>query len=198
MAQAGQDAGAPAGAGGQAEAAEIDRLLLAVAEGDRLALRRVHDLFAMKLVGIAARILGSRDEAEDVVQDVFVNIWQKAGSFRPGGASGTAWLVAIARNRAIDRLRAHGRRPAAAPEGAANEVADPDAAADRGAEAADAARFVSRALAGLDPRHAAVIRAAWLEGLSYGELSARFGVPVGTIKTWVFRGLRRMRAEAEG
>ncbi|MFN7177381.1 MAG: RNA polymerase sigma factor [Thermaurantiacus sp.] len=171
---------------------EADRWLVAVSQGDRQALRHLYDALAMKLLGVAMRILGDRYDAEDVVQDVFVTIWRKADSFQPGRASAEAWLVAITRNRAIDRLRQRGRRPSA-PESLLEFHADPDARADRGAEVADANQTVSRALASLDPRHAAVIRAAWLEGLSYDELSAREGVPVGTIKTWVFRGLRRMR-----
>lgn len=174
----------------------MDGWLAAVAEGDRKALRSLHDALAMKLLGVAMRILGDRQDAEDVVQDVFVTIWQKADAFQPGRASGEAWLVAITRNRAIDRLRQRGRRPAA-PESLLASHPDPDARADRGAEATDAARSVARALSHLDPRHAAVIGAAWLDGLSYEELSAREGVPVGTIKTWVFRGLRRMRERLE-
>ncbi len=175
---------------------EVDCWLVRVAEGDRDALRALYDCLAMKLLGVAMRILGDRQDAEDVVQDVFVTIWQKAGGFRPGQASGEAWLVAIARNRAIDRLRARGRRPEA-PADVLEHHADPDAHADRAADCASAARTVARALAGLDPRHASVIRAAWIEGLSYAELAEREGVPVGTIKTWVFRGLKRMRQQLE-
>jgi RNA polymerase sigma factor (sigma-70 family) len=175
---------------------DIDRWLAAVAGGDRAALRLVYDRVAMKLLGVAARILGDRQEAEDVVQDVFVTMWQKAGEFQPGRASGEAWLVAITRNRAIDRLRARGRRKAV-PVEAIELHPDPDARADSAAEAGNAARSVARALAGLEARHAAVIRAAFLDGLSYAELSEREGVPIGTIKTWVFRGLRRMREALE-
>jgi RNA polymerase sigma-70 factor (ECF subfamily) len=126
------------------------------------------------------------------VQDGFVSVGRKAAEYDPARAGGEAWLVAITRNRAIDRLRAKGRRPTV-PEEAAAAVPDPHARADAGADAADAARAVARAMAGLDPKHAAVIRGAWIEGLSYDELARREGVPVGTVKTWVFRGMKRMR-----
>jgi RNA polymerase sigma-70 factor (ECF subfamily) len=167
-------------------------LLDRVANGDRAALRALYDLMAAKLLGISLRIAGDRADAEDVVQDVFMTIWRKAAEYDPARAGGEAWLVAITRNRAIDRVRARGRRPTL-PEEAAATVPDPHARTDAGADAADASRTVARAMATLDPKHAAVIRGAWIEGLTYEELARREGVPVGTVKTWVFRGLKRMR-----
>lgn len=170
----------------------VGALLARVAAGDRAALRMVYDATAAKLLALAQRITADRQEAEDIVQDVFVTVWHKAAEYRPERASGLAWLFAIARNRAIDRVRARGRRATVGEEALA-AVADEHARADAGAEAADATRAVTRALATLDPRHAAVIRMAFLDGLSYEEIAAREGVPVGTVKTWVFRGMRRMR-----
>jgi RNA polymerase sigma-70 factor (ECF subfamily) len=175
---------------------DVDLLLEAVASGDHHALKMLYDRLSLKLLGIAIRILADRQDAEDVVQEVFLTIWRKAGEFAPGRASGEAWLVAITRNRAIDRMRERGRRRHAPVESLENH-ADANARSDALADRADVARTVSGALDGLEPRHAKVIRAAWLDGLSYDELSKREGVPVGTIKTWVFRGLRRMRARLE-
>lgn len=167
-------------------------LLQRIAAGERAALSLLYDAISMKLLGLAVRILGDRQDAEDVVQDVFVTVWRKAAEYDPARASGEAWLVAITRNRAIDRLRARGRAPGA-PEAELAAHPDPGARTDSGADLADTARTVGRALAALEPRHAAVIRGAYLEGLGYEELARREGVPVGTIKTWVFRGLKRMR-----
>jgi RNA polymerase sigma-70 factor (ECF subfamily) len=172
-------------------------LLVRVAAGDRAALRMVYESCGLKLLAVAQRIVSDRAEAEDIVQDVFVTVWKKAAEYDPARASGEAWLTAITRNRAIDRIRARGRRDTVG-DAALAAVPDPHARADRSAEAADAHRAVTHALATLDPKHAAVIRGAWLEGLSYEELSTREGVPVGTIKTWVFRGLRRMRESLDG
>ncbi|MFQ3596296.1 MAG: sigma-70 family RNA polymerase sigma factor, partial [Sphingomonadaceae bacterium] len=166
----------------------LSELLQRVAAGDRHALRMVYDAAAMKLLGIAVRILGDRQDAEDVVQDVFVSVWRKAAEFDPARASAEAWLYTMTRNRAIDRLRARGRRQMVG-EAALETVADEEARADSLAHASDAARAVHHALAALPAEQAAVIRAAWLEGLTYEELSRRAGVPVGTVKTWVFRGL---------
>lgn len=170
----------------------LDAAILRVAAGDRAALRMVYDTSAAKLLAIAQRIVGDRQEAEDIVQDVFVTLWRKAVEYQPGRAAAMAWLVAITRNRAIDRVRARGRRATVGDEAMAT-VVDETARADSAAEARDAARTVARALDRLDPRHAAVIRAAYLDGLSYEEIATREGVPTGTIKTWVFRGMRRMR-----
>lgn len=167
-------------------------MLLLVARGQRESLRHLYDVIGMKLFAVALRILDDRQDAEDVVQDVFVTIWRKAAEFDPTRASGEAWLIAITRNRAIDRLRARGRREMV-PDTALETHADPIARADSTADAADTHNSVHNALSALEPRHAAVIRAAYLDGLSYDELSRREGVPIGTIKTWVFRGLRRMR-----
>ncbi len=173
--------------------AGLDALMLRIAEGDRKAVQQLYVAFAMKLFAVALRILADRAEAEDVVQDVFVTIWRKAAEFDPTRASAEAWLVAITRNRAIDRMRARTRR-AAVPDTALAAHADPSARADACAEQSDAARAVGTALEGLEDRHAAVIRAAYFDGLTYEEIAAREAVPVGTVKTWVFRGLRRMRS----
>jgi RNA polymerase sigma-70 factor (ECF subfamily) len=167
-------------------------LLQRIAGGDRRAVKDLYDTYGMKLLGVVMRITGDRQDAEDVVQEVFLTIWRKAAEYDPARASPAAWLMTIARNRAIDRLRARAARPTA-PAEALEPLADPHARADKTADDADTARTLGRALSGLEPRHAAVIRAAYLDGLSYHEISMREGVPVGTIKTWVFRGLRHMR-----
>lgn len=169
-------------------------LLLAIARADKASVRQLYDLVAVKLLGISMRMLGNRQEAEDLVQDVFVTVWRKAAEFDPTRAGGEAWLVAITRNRCIDRLRARGKRQFV-PDTALEKIADPAASASRGAEQADVTRSVNLALSEIDPRHASIIRSAYLDGLSYDELSQREGVPVATIKTWVFRGLRHMRTK---
>ncbi|WP_370192282.1 sigma-70 family RNA polymerase sigma factor, partial [Aurantimonas coralicida] len=103
--------------------------LRAVAAGDRGALQAVYDLTSAKLFGICLRILGDREEAEDVLQDVYLIIWRKAESFDAGRASPITWLATIARNRSIDRLRQVGPRRADKPVDAALDLADgtPDA-----------------------------------------------------------------------
>jgi len=172
-------------------------LLARAAAGDAAAFRTFYDKSAAKLFGIILRILPERGEAEDVLQEVYVTVWRKAAEFDPGRASPITWVATIARNRAIDRLRARAIRPQA-PVEAAHDVADDSPTPERLAEAAGEAVRVERALACLDPRHAAAIRSCYFEGLTYEALAAREGVPVGTLKSWVRRGLARMKRELEG
>ena len=129
-----------------------------------------------------------------MLQEVYITVWRKAAEYDATRASPITWLATIARNRAIDRLRARNSRPTSALELAA-EIADTAPAADTLIDASHDARRVQTALASLDPRHAAIIRAAYFEGLSYDTLAVREGVPVGTLKSWVRRGLIRMRGE---
>jgi RNA polymerase sigma-70 factor (ECF subfamily) len=127
-----------------------------------------------------------------VLQEVYITVWRKAAQFDPARASAITWLVTIARNRAIDRTRAR-RGSSTVGLDAAAEIVDSAPLADVVLDAQRDGARVQIALATLEPRHAAVIRAAYFEGLTYEALAAREAVPVGTIKSWVRRGLLKMR-----
>lgn len=167
--------------------------LISVGRGDRAALAEVYNLTSAKLFGICLRICGSREEAEDVVQEVYVKVWQRAGRFDPERASPITWLAAIARNSAIDRLRA---RPnaATAPIEVAGGVADDRPAADTMIEDAQEQGRMRACLDALEQRASAAIRAAFFGGLTYAELADRDRVPLGTMKTWIRRGLLQLKA----
>ena len=167
-------------------------LLAQTGDGDQAAFRVLYDRTSAKLFGIIVRILIERGEAEDVLQEVYVTVWRKAAEFDAARASPITWLATIARNRAIDRFRARAVRPTVAVKAAA-DVADTAPAADALIDTARNASRVHVALATLEPRHASVIRAAYFEGLTYEALSIREGVPVGTLKSWVRRGLIRLK-----
>ncbi len=175
-------------------AAELSALLARAATGDQAAFQQFYDRTAAKLFGIIVRILVERGDAEDVLQEVYVTVWRKAAEFDAARASPVTWVATIARNRAIDRLRARGSRPAA-PIDDAMDVRDDSPGADILLEAAGEAARVQTALAALEPRHADAIRSCYFEGLTYEALAVREGVPVGTLKSWVRRGLLRMRAD---
>lgn len=183
---------APASAG----AAELSRLLARAAEGDAAAFQIFYDRTSAKLFGVILRIVMERQEAEDVLQEVYVTVWRKAATFDPARASPITWAATIARNRAIDRLRARPARPMV-PVEAAHDLADDGPAPDAGLVASHDARRLAEALSLLEPRHAAAIRACYFEGVTYDELAARENVPVGTLKSWVRRGLLRMRGQLE-
>ena len=179
--------------------AEVMRSQLAaamarVAAGDRAALRIVYQATSAKLFGVCLRILKDRSEAEDVLQDVYVTVWRKAASFDPSRASPITWLVAIARNRSIDRLRAGAVSRRMDPIDAADEVSDPAPAALEQVEAAEQSGRLRTCLQELEERQSAAIRSAFLDGTTYEELAARMGVPLGTMKSWIRRGLLKLRA----
>lgn len=164
-----------------------------VGDGDRTALRLVYAATSAKLFGVILRILEDRSEAEDVLQDVYIAVWNKARSFDAEVASPITWLVAIARNRAIDRLRASGRRRAARPLDEASEVADEAPSAADLLERGEDEQRLSGCLEELEAKQAAAIRSAFLDGFTYEDLAARSGVPLGTMKSWIRRGLMKLR-----
>ncbi|WP_310497456.1 sigma-70 family RNA polymerase sigma factor [Sandarakinorhabdus sp.] len=176
--------------------AALAALLARSADGDAAAFRQFYDLTSAKLFGVIARILPERGEAEDVLQEVYVTVWRKAAEFDPARASPITWTATIARNRAIDRLRARGSRPSA-PLAEAAEVADTRPGADTLVSNQQDAARVQSALGLLDPRHADAIRACYFDGLTYETLALRENVPVGTLKSWVRRGLVKMRHALE-
>lgn len=188
-----QSSGSQSAGGQSAGAAELAALLARAAEGDQISFRAFYDRTSAKLFGIILRILIERGEAEDVLQEVYVTVWRKAAEFDAARASPVTWVATIARNRAIDRLRARSSRPTAPLEEAA-EVRDTGPAADAIIDSGRDAARVHAALGALEPRHAAAIRSCYFDGLSYDTLAAREGVPVGTLKSWVRRGLIRMNA----
>ena len=170
---------------------ELIALLDAVSRGDRAAFASLYQRTSAKLYGICLRLLGSEAEAQDALQDIYVLVWQKAGKFDAEKASAITWLAALARNKAIDRLR---RRQVGGDrlEAAANVEDDSPSAFDVVGEAEDAARL-GRCLEELDERARTMIRAAFLDGATYPELAEREQVPLGTMKSWIRRGLQRLR-----
>jgi RNA polymerase sigma-70 factor (ECF subfamily) len=178
--------------------AEATRNLLAaalarVAAGDRAALRLVYQDTSSKLFGVCLRILNDRSEAEDVLQDVFVTVWRKAGSFDPTRASPITWLVAIARNRSIDRLRSGAVSRRMEPLEKAEAVRDEAPAAVDLVVAAEQRVRLATCLGELEERHSVAILAAFLDGVTYEQLSERMKVPLGTMKSWIRRGLLKLR-----
>jgi RNA polymerase sigma-70 factor (ECF subfamily) len=137
------------------------------------------------------RLLGSEAEAEDVLQDVYVTVWQKAGRFDAAKASPITWLAVLARNKSIDRLRV--RRVATGDLGEAGEIADDAPSALDLVERDQESQRLSHCLDELDEKQRAMIRAAFLDGATYPELAEREAVPLGTMKSWIRRGLLRLR-----
>jgi RNA polymerase sigma-70 factor (ECF subfamily) len=176
-----------------ASRSQLAAALARVASGDRAALRLVYQDTSAKLFGVCLRILSDRGEAEDVLQEVYVTVWRKASTFDAARASPITWLVAIARNRSIDRLRAGAVSRRLEPIDEALDVRDQTPAADDMLERSQQYGRLSACLGELEKRHAAAIRSAFLEGSTYEELSLRMKVPLGTMKSWVRRALLKLR-----
>jgi len=178
-----------------AEAREALReAMVRLAAGDAAALEEIYRATRVKLFGICLRILGDQKEAEDALQDVYVNLWQRADRYDPTRASPIAWLAAFARNRAIDRLRTGKVRGGAVPVDEAEQLADKAPLADMLLIDAEQAAQIHQCLGALDARTQGHMRAAFFEGHTYAQLAEAADVPLGTMKSWIRRGLQRLRA----
>lgn len=174
-------------------APDLRRLLVATAKSDRAAFRALYEASSAKLFAVTLRICRDRAVAEDALQDAFVEIWRKAGAYSAERGAPLAWMAVIARNRSIDLVRRRGRGPAwgggGDEEQALWEEADPRALEDGGAEL----MALRACLEGLEPSKREMILSAYMEGYSREELAERAKAPVGTIKTWLRRGLAELR-----
>lgn len=165
--------------------------LVRVAAGDRGALQFIYKQTAAKLFGVCLRILPDKIEAEDVVQEVYVTVWRRAGTFDPDRGSPIAWLAAIARNRAIDRLRGGDRRMKPLEDAA--EIIDVAPSALTRVITDETHRRLMECIDGLDARDASAIRETFLDGATYEKLANRLSIPLGTIKSRIRRSLVQLR-----
>jgi len=176
----------------------IDPSLLArVVKGDQQAFSQLYDHSSTLLFTLALRILGNREEAVELLQDVYWEVWRKVSRYDIGRGTPVAWLITLTKSRAIDRLRARASRGYQATNsleaGTAAEVADPgpspfETQADQELRAA-----VEAAVAGLPQAQQQAIELAYYEGLSHAEIASRLNQPLGTVKTRIKLGMSRLR-----
>ena len=172
----------------------IADLLLRIQRQDRQAFREIYAATSAKLMGVLLRILADRAEAEDALQEVFTRVWLRAARFDAARGRGMTWLISVARNHAIDRLRARAAGAIRQGDGEeADHVADPRADVLTTLVAQGEARRVVDCFGQLDPDKSAAVRGAYLEGWSYDDLARRFDVPLNTMRTWLRRSLLRLR-----
>ena len=173
---------------------EIDAAILLCATGDRSGLSLIYEREAGRLVGVAQRLLRRRELAEDAVQDAFVQIWRKAGQFSPASGSGRGWIYAILRNRCLNMLR-DGRREELMPVEELDDLRERQTVPDTDLELARLSTDsrLRACLDGLDPQKRDSILMAYCSGYTHGEIAGRLGVPLGTAKAWVRRGLSALR-----
>ncbi|RSZ43988.1 MULTISPECIES: sigma-70 family RNA polymerase sigma factor [unclassified Variovorax] len=176
---------------------DYDAALMACARGDRQALQQLYQREGRYLMGVALRIVRQRQQAEDVLHDAFISIWQRAETFNPARGEGRGWVYSVVRNAALNMVRS-GARQVDVSEDAAEAIDDQAALA---AYAAAGDQFELRAdlgrlencLNGLEPARRDCILFAYVEGCSHGEIAERLQTPLGTVKAWILRGMRALR-----
>ncbi len=174
-------------------AQESDILLLkAIAARDEAALAQLYDRYRTILFGLLMRILNNREEAEDVLQEVFLQVWRKAADFDESRGRPFTWLVTLARSRGIDRLRTLASRERVA-EAGAREVSEEISDAANDAFKSERRGLVSNALAKLPDEQKRPIMLAYFDGLTQSEIATRTGAPLGTVKTRMRTGMIRLR-----
>ncbi|WP_430387291.1 sigma-70 family RNA polymerase sigma factor [Dyella sp. 20L07] len=172
---------------------ELTRLLTLVAGGDQRAFAELYQRTSAKLFSICLRMLIDRSEAEEVLQEIYTTAWRRAESFDATRASAITWLIAMARNKAIDRLRQRHESMPAQPldlESLVDEQAGP---ATR-METSQQHHRLQHCLETLEPKQRHSVREAFFSGSTYSELAARCNVPLGTMKSWIRRSLLQLRA----
>jgi RNA polymerase sigma-70 factor, ECF subfamily len=170
---------------------DVTKLIVRVSLRDRVAFDALYRQTSAKLFGVCLRVLSDRNEAEEALQEVYVKIWTKADRFAVSELSPISWLVAIARNHSIDRLRQ--RRKPTVDLDAALDVADPDPDPETQVVAGAEYGRIQGCMGELEADRAAAVQGAYLKGESYAELAERYKVPLNTMRTWLRRSLLKLR-----
>lgn len=170
---------------------DIEELIAKVALGDRTAFAALYDATSGKLFAVCLRVLKNRSEAEDALQDVYLRVWHKADRYAVTGHSPMTWLITVARNLSIDRLRA--TRSSETDLDDAGELIEKRPGPEDVSIAASEQRRISACFEELPPDRAAAVRAAYLDGATYQHLAKRFDVPLNTMRTWLRRSLMALK-----
>lgn len=177
--------------------ADLIALIDRVALRDETALRALYELTSPRLFGLAIRVLRRREAAEDVLQEAFLTVWRTAPDYRASLSPPLAWLGLIVRSRSLDALRKHVSSRSdrtqeldeSLGEALESDALDPMDAAD----ASEQALALHQCLSKLEQRQREVVSLAYLRDLSHGELASQLALPLGTVKTWIRRGLEQLR-----
>ena len=170
-------------------------LLARIAQQDPEAFSRFYDQTSAVLFGIARSIVQDATLAEDVLQEVYVQIWEKAEVFDPALGKPISWAIALTRNRALDKLRAVKRREAGARRLATEWIDEPVGDVARAFDRQEIATVIQTAMKKLDSNKREAIQLAFLHGLPHGEIAEVMQQPLGTVKAWIRRGMLELRAE---
>lgn len=178
----------------QQSSADLALLLARTGQGDRQAFEALYKATSAKLFGLSLRILQRRDLAEEALQDAFVNIWHHAAGYRPEKAAVTTWMTAIVRNRCLDLLRAMPAERQLAEDQSFDEWASDDLGPMEAAAAGSEARALVDCMKQLGPLQRQAIALSYFHGLAHEQLAQQLTQPLGTIKTWIRRGLQVLKS----
>ena len=174
-------------------------LLERVAAGDEQALAALYDRMSALAYGLAMRVVGSADAAEDVVQDAFLRIWHRADRYDPARGAARPWVLRVVRNVAIDRIRTKDARVRAETRSQGDESLAPlPEQPDETASRSERSRTLRRALEELPAEQRRALEIAYFEGLSHSEIAERERMPLGTVKTRIRDGVLRLREKIVG
>ncbi|MDD0809958.1 sigma-70 family RNA polymerase sigma factor [Curvibacter sp. RS43] len=179
------------------EAFDYEATLAACARGQGAALQRLYTQESPRLLGVVQRIVRNLPQAEDIVHDAFVNIWNRAGSYQPGKGSARGWIYTVARNLALNAVRDGAREVDVPDEAWAALDAETSMAAWRHVEDQfewqDTAGRMGLCLERLEPVRRNCVLHAYLDGLSHAEIAQRVDAPLGTVKAWIKRSLTALK-----
>ncbi|CAA9589639.1 MAG: RNA polymerase sigma-70 factor [uncultured Thermomicrobiales bacterium] len=186
-------------------AGDDEALLARLASGDRAALSPLYDRYAGPVFALLLRIVADRAAAEDLLQEVFVRVWQRAGTYQIGRGRPLTWTLGIAHNLAIDEVRRRRRRPQGVDEREAGQAEDllaglpsAEASPEEQAWARQRRQQIGAALRQLPPAQRAIIELAYFEGYTQSQMAERLGEPLGTIKTRLRLGIQKLREILRG
>lgn len=171
----------------------IDRIALA----DEKALRELYELTSSRLYGVAVRVVTNREWAEDVLQEAFINIWKIAGDYKATLSPPMAWMALVVRSRGLDFLRRRASDRADKMQELDDVISDTVAGDSPNpldiAQASEQAKALHNCLSLLDNKQREVVSLAYMRDMSHGELAEQLKLPLGTVKTWIRRGLEQLR-----
>jgi len=176
------------------DAHEDNFLMGRIAAGDRDAFARLFDRHSPVVLGLLIRILGRRSEAEETLQEVFLQVWRQAGRYEPGRSTPRGWILVLARSRALDQLRSREARQRRETElSAASAARQEHPVGTRGLEESERREQVSSALEVLPPEQRRCIELAFFEGLTQTQIASRLEAPLGTVKSRIHLGMSKLR-----
>lgn len=173
--------------------ADLVEMLAKTGQGDRQAFAMLYQATSAKLFGLALRILASRDLAEEALQDAFVKIWHSADTYKADKAAVMTWMTAIVRNRCLDLLRAAPKEQGLNDEESFDDWASDDLGPMENAAALSETKALMQCLKQLAPLHRQAFALSYFHGLAHEQLASQLAQPLGTIKTWLRRGLETLK-----